>query len=205
MQEKALTGNTIFFAQPTADVPSLELPPPPDALVDSLDIIFTRSLHDLSKAEWATVTREDYMRIVRERKQQCPAFANVVVREDVAATRLPAHGIPEHVACCAQEVDGSENALARLTGPASRAPEVGKEEGAGDESEDGADSDDASEDTEASEAGAGSRPAEPQQEVPEASIAVDPVQDVKPVQMMRSLQANIASVQRQAAEIIRNE
>ena len=42
LQEKALTGNTIFFAQPTADVPSLELPPPPDALVDSLNIIFTR-------------------------------------------------------------------------------------------------------------------------------------------------------------------
>ena len=34
---------------------------------------------------------------------------------------------------------------------------------------------------------------------------MDPVQDVKPVQMMRALQANIASVQRQAAEISRNE
>ena len=145
------------------------------------------------------------MRIVRERKQQCPAFANVVVREDEAGSRLPAHGIPEHIACCAQEVDGSENAPARLTGPASRAPDVGKEEGAGDESDAGDDSDDASEDPEASEARACSKPAEPQQDVPEASIAVDPVQDVKPVQMMRAVQANIASVQRQAAEISRNE
>ena len=33
VQEKALTGNTIFFAQPTADVPSMEMPPPTDALV----------------------------------------------------------------------------------------------------------------------------------------------------------------------------
>ena len=205
LQEKALTGNTIFFAQPTADVPSLELPPPLDALVDSLNIIFTRSLHDLSKAEWATVKREDYMRIVRERKQQCPAFANVVLREDQAETRLPAHGIPEHVACCAQEVDGSENAPARLTGPASRAPDVGKDESAGDESEAGDDSDDASEDPEASDARACSKLAEPHQDAPEASIAVDPVQDVKPVQMMRALQANIASVQKQAAAISRNE
>ena len=46
VQEKALTGNTIFFAQPTADLPSMDLPPPPDALVDSLNIIFSRSLHD---------------------------------------------------------------------------------------------------------------------------------------------------------------
>ena len=102
------------------------------------------------------------MRIVRERKQQCPAFANVVVREDEADTRLPSHGIPDHVACCAQEVDGSENAPARLTGPASRAPDVGKEEGAGDESDAGDDSDDASEDPEASEARArATRPRSP--------------------------------------------
>ena len=29
VQEKGLSGNTIFFAQPTADLPSMELPPPP--------------------------------------------------------------------------------------------------------------------------------------------------------------------------------
>ena len=45
----------------------------------------------------ATAKRADYMRIVRERKQQCPAFANVVIREDEAATRLPADGVPEHI------------------------------------------------------------------------------------------------------------
>ena len=77
----------------------------------------TNAIHcmrKLSKAEWATVKREDYKRIVRERKQHCPAFADVVVREDEAATRLPAHGVSEHVACCAQEVDGCENAPAWL-------------------------------------------------------------------------------------------
>ena len=73
LQERALTGNTIFVAQPTADEPSLELPPPCGALVDSLNVIFTRSRHDLIKAEWASVEREQYMRIVRERKLCCPA------------------------------------------------------------------------------------------------------------------------------------
>ena len=100
VQEKALTGNTIFFAQPTADVPSMEMPPPPDAFVDSLNVIFTRSLHDLSKAEWASVDREQYMRIIEERKLQCLAFSNVQVRHDLAATRLPRVGVPEHIAAC---------------------------------------------------------------------------------------------------------
>ena len=68
VQETALTGNTILFAQPTADVPSLGLPPPTDTLVDPLTVISTRSIHDLSKAEWALVNHEVYMRIVRERK-----------------------------------------------------------------------------------------------------------------------------------------
>ena len=97
VQEDALTGNTIFFAQPTAGAPSMELPPPPDAFVDSLSAIFTRSLHDLSKAEWASVDREQYMRIIEDRKLQCPAFSNVQVRHDLAATRLPRVGVPEHI------------------------------------------------------------------------------------------------------------
>ena len=68
-----------------------ELPPPTDALVDSLNVIFTRNLHDLSKAEWASVERNEYMRIVRERKQQCPVYADVVLREDEAATGHHVH------------------------------------------------------------------------------------------------------------------
>ena len=65
----------------------MELPPPPDALVDSFNVVFTRSLDELSKAEWARVNRQEYMRIVVERQLQCPAFSNVKVRHDLAATR----------------------------------------------------------------------------------------------------------------------
>ena len=123
-----MTGNTIFLAQPTADLPSMELPPPPDALVDSVNIIFARSRHDLSKAEWAQVDRQEYMRIIKERQQQCPAFSHVQVREDVAATRLPPAGVPEHITACLQEVAGSEKAPVRLQGPAARAPETGRDD-----------------------------------------------------------------------------
>ena len=79
---------TPLFAQPTADIPLMEQPPPVSALVDYMSIIFTRSLQTLQNAWWATVKRAEYMRIVRERKAECPTFANVVLREDEAATRL---------------------------------------------------------------------------------------------------------------------
>ena len=75
----------------------MELPPAPDALVDSLNLAFARSTKDLSKAEWATIKRSEYLRIVRERKKQCATFAHVTVREDLASTRLPEGGVPEHI------------------------------------------------------------------------------------------------------------
>ncbi len=51
-------------------------------------------------------------------------------------TRLPAHGVPEHITHCSHEVDGTENAPVRLMGPADRAPKNRKNDEAGDESED---------------------------------------------------------------------
>ena len=168
VQEKALTGNTILFAQPTADVPSMDMPPPPDALVDSLNVIFTRSLHDLSKAEWASVDREQYMRIIEERKLQCPAFSHVQVRQDLAATRLPRVGVPDHIFACAREVDGSERAPVHLQGPASRAPETSRDDEAGDASEEHSDDEDC-----------GDKHRDgPGDDEAEASIAVSPTNDV---------------------------
>ena len=195
VQEKALTGNTIFFAQPTADVPSMEMPPPTDALVDSLNVIFTRSLHDLSKAEWAVVDREQYMRIMEERKQQCPVFSHVKVCRDLAMKRLPDLGVPEHITACAREVEGSERAPVHLRGPAARAPETGRDDEAGDASEEHSE-DEGCEDRHCG--GPGDQEAE-------ASIAVDPIHDLKPVKMMQALQGNIAALQSHAAKIVRNE
>ena len=114
VQETGLTANSIFLAQPTADVPTMELPPPADALVDSFSVVFTRSLDDLSKAEWARVKREEYMQIVTERQAQCPAFNNIKVRGDLATTRLPVDGVPEHITACATQISGSEHAPMRL-------------------------------------------------------------------------------------------
>ena len=215
VQEKALAGNTIFFAQPTADVPSMELPPPPDALVDSLNVIFARNLHDLSKAEWAIVNRDEYLKIVRERKQHCPVFADVsICKDDLASSRLPEHGVPEHITACALEVDGSENALVKLEGPASRIADAGRQQEAGDESEVESDTAEAGSTLDGvapqhlADGDAAQVPAAASDgslDVPELSIAVDPVHDVKPVKMMQALRANIEALQSHAASILRNE
>ena len=211
VQQTALAGNTILFAQPTADVPSLELPPPLDALVDSLTVIFTRSIHDLSKAEWALVNREEYMRIVRERKQCCPCFGDVVIREDVADTRLPANGVPEHILACAQEVDGAEHAPTGLVGPASRAPDVGRMEEEGDDSDNASDHGPADGDKgsvgalqPAAESHGAAQPVDAC-DIPEDSIAVDPVNSVQPVKLLQALHANIEAIAAHAAKIVKNE
>ncbi len=123
------------------------------------------------------------MRFVRERMQQCPVFANVVLREDEAETRIPAHGVLEHITHCAQEVAGAENDPVRLKGPADRAPELGKNDEAGDESEDTSEKDD-------DDAGTAKADVDPHLDVAEVSIAVDPIHHVRPVQLMQALTAS---------------
>ena len=142
VQQKGISGNSIFFGQPTAKIPSMELPPPDDALVDSLNIVFTRNVDNLDNAHWATVKREEYLKIVRERKQQCPAFSDVVINEEAAPQRLPENGVPAAVLHCVQQVDGADKAPVHLDGPAAKAPEVGKDEGdAGDDSDEQSEAD----------------------------------------------------------------
>ena len=195
VQETGLTANSIFLAQPTADVPTMEMPPPPDALVDSFNVVFTRSLDDLSKAEWARVNRQEYMRIVTERKLQCPAFSNIKVRQDLAATRLPLEGIPEHITSCATQISGSERAPMRLDGPASKAPDSGKVDDSGQTSSEESEGEESNDDPENTSSATGA----------EASIAVDSMHDIKPVRAMQALKAQMEAMQTHAEKIIRNE
>ena len=195
VQETGLTANSIFLAQPTADVPTMEMPPPPDALVDSFNVVFTRSLDDLSKAEWARVNRQEYMRIVTERKLQCPAFSNIKVRQDLATTRLPLEGIPEHITSCATQISGSERAPMRLDGPASKAPDSGKVDDSGQTSSEETEGEESNDDPENTSSATGA----------EASIAVDSMHDIKPVRAMQALKAQIEAMQTHAEKIIRNE
>ena len=198
-QQKGIAGNTILFAQPTTDIPSMELPPAPDALVDSLNIVFSGANHNLGKAYWATVSRAEYMQIVRERKQQCATLSQVSVREELAATRLPEHGVPDHIQSCLQAVDGADKAPVRLLGPASRAPEVGRDDEAGEESEEEQEADKDGESAEQPDM------AYLHENVAETTVAVDPVHHVGQVRMMQALQGTLEALQEQAARIAKNE
>ena len=201
VQQKAICGNTIFFAQPTADIPSMELPPPTDALIDSFNIILTRSVDDLRYAQWATVNRAEYMTIAGQRKQECATFAHVTLREDLATTRLPEDGIPEHIRCCTQHVDGADKAPVRMSGPASRAPELGKDDEAGEESDRGEGVVDDDQDAGAAQPGV----EYVHDNVAESTIALDPVHDVAPVKMMQALQATLEAVSGHAKQVVKNE
>ena len=83
----------------------------------------------------------------------------------------------------------------RLRGPASRAPETGRDDEAGDASEEHSDHEDC-----------GDKHRDgPGDDEAEASIAVDRIHDVLPVKMMQSLQGNSLALESHAATIIRNE
>ena len=83
----------------------------------------------------------------------------------------------------------------RLDGPASRAPELGPRDEDGDTSTEGSGEEDCGCKAEDSSFSAGA----------EASIAVDPVLDVKPVRALKALGAQIQALQTHAEAIIRNE
>ena len=86
-------------------------------------------------------------------------------------------------------------------GPASRAPELSREEEGGDESEgksteESDDGGDQSEDHELEYM---------QENVAETTIAVDPVHEVGPVAMMQALKGTLGAIQKQATSIAKNE
>ena len=42
VQQKGVTGNTVLFAQPTAEIPSMVLPPNRDGLAESLNVLYVQ-------------------------------------------------------------------------------------------------------------------------------------------------------------------
>ena len=104
-------------------------------------------------------------------------------------------GVPDHIYACLQEVAGAENAPVRLQGPASRAPETGRDDEAGEMSEEHSGCE-----------GEEQRPAHvPTDDAAEVSIAVDPIHGIKPVKMVQALPGNIHALNQHAATILRNE
>ena len=234
VRQTGVTGNTIFFAQPTAEVPRMTLPPDEGDFQNSLNVLFTKNTQRLDDAEWAQVNRADYLQIVKLRKQECASFKDVVVDDAKAERELPESGVPPCLLATCQEVEGMDNAPVQLDGPASRAPEHSFNDDAGEASED--DTSDSSSVASGEHPATESTAATPLQkgqrcssrkaaDTPSASlpttcaasladlddgvaissIAVDPVHHLQPVQMMQALQGQIELMHEQATAIAKNE
>ena len=94
-----------------------------------------------------------------------------------------------------QHRDGAGRAPTHLTGPASKAPEVGQSEDVG-ESPEQSDADKEPEEGDSDQVRGRSAT---------TTVAVDPVRSVEPVRMMQALQARILWVEQQASQILRND
>ena len=189
-KQAGLLGNSVLLAQPTAGLPSRELPPDVDMLRDTLVIVFAGSgPNNLDKAKWATVRRSKYLEAARHRQKVCPAFAQISVNEQKCDTMFAEESIPEVVKQCAVEV-----------------PEVAEVQQfrpglAGDgfvghscETESGEDS-----------GGENGEQCSVQQAVCESSIAVNQAHDEDPASMFATVQAKLQILQDEAAKIAENE
>ena len=94
VRQTGVNGNTIFFAQPTAEVPRMTMPPDEGDFLNSLNVLFTKNTQSLDDAEWAQVNRAEYLQIAKLRKQECASFKDVVVDDAKAERELPESGVP---------------------------------------------------------------------------------------------------------------
>ena len=108
VRQTGVTGNTIFFAQPTAQVPRLTMPPDEGDFLESLNIMFTKNTQHLDDADWAQVNRAEYLEILKLRKRECASYKDVVVDDAKAERELPESGVPPCLLATCQEVEGME-------------------------------------------------------------------------------------------------
>ena len=89
---KGLIGNTILVSQ--AQVQTEQILPSINKLLDTLVIVFCKSVDEVRKCKALTVNRSQYIECLQLRKKVCPAFfdVNVAVAE---LGQLPENGVPE--------------------------------------------------------------------------------------------------------------
>ena len=121
--EKGIKGNFIFLAQARPHDFAQSLPPKTEELQESFVVLFSRTLDDVKNAQVLTVRREDYLALIRLRRQVCPVYAEVPLNED-QVRRFPEQGVPEELLACAQHLPETENLRVTQVGPATRAAAV---------------------------------------------------------------------------------
>ena len=101
----------------------MELPPTADAVLEDINVLFTKSTHNLENANWSQVNRSEYLEIVRLRIKECAAYSHVKINETRAKSEISEQGVPFALLAAHQKIDGAERAPVHLSGPVSRAPE----------------------------------------------------------------------------------
>ena len=122
-QEKGIGGNCILLAQGRPEELATSLPPTTAQLQQSFVALFARSIEEVGKAQMLVVNRQDYVALVRTRRQVCPVYANIPLDQE-RTRQLPAHGVPEQFLACAQHLEETEKVSIAAVGPAARPVDV---------------------------------------------------------------------------------
>ena len=81
-QEKGIGGNCILLAQARPHDFAASLPPKIEELQESFVALFSRSIDQVSKAHVLIVHRDDYLALIRLRKQVCQVYAEIPLNEE---------------------------------------------------------------------------------------------------------------------------
>ena len=93
-----------MLAQASAGEILTEMPPRPDVLVDSMVIAFTGPRHDLHRAHWAHVKRNEYLDCLLLRRKVNPVYQHVKINEAAMLTEVPDAGTPVALEACLLEM-----------------------------------------------------------------------------------------------------
>ena len=94
--EKGIGGNCILLAQARPHDFAASLPPKTADLQESFVALFSHSIHEVSKAQMLVVNRDDYLALIRLRKQVCQVYAEIPLNEE-QVQRFPEHGVPNEL------------------------------------------------------------------------------------------------------------
>ena len=137
---RGLQGNTMIVAQPSATYK--QVVPDVNHILSGLNVIFCKTVDDVSHASILMVQPEQYAPAMRRRILVCPTFANVQLDEQVVARDLPTTGVPPAFVDHAVHLPETTTMRTTMDGPASRHSQFGpnpEEETDEDADEDGTD------------------------------------------------------------------
>ena len=195
-----LIGNTILLAQ--AAVETAQILPSINKLLDTLVIVFCKSVDEVRACKALTVNRHHYLECLQIRKNICPAFFDVKIDND-AVKDLPLNAVPDFFIQHAVHVPETEY-IQKMDGPGDVAM------GTSHSNEKEHDLDLAETDKEigiahepkSSELLPETELLEQEENKPDVMIGIDYQQDPKPAQLFQALQIKLQHLQKEAGKLV---